>query len=369
MRGYLDRRWMRAFLLLFFGLFVCMRCVRPLPDKDNALNVLLLPVEVSGVAGYSLGGTVHGLTGSGLVLRLGSESLTIHNAGDFTFATGLADGTDYSVSVAAQPTGPAQFCTLGGGSGRIEGAAVTDLALSCFGPADLSGLRNWLDAGAGITIGTGVSAWNDQSGSGTGVSQATPTEQPAYVSSGGPAGKAYVSFDGTDDFMAGTAFSFTGRSVFLVLRRVAWGGVWSGVLSYYNGANPDWGHEDAISMSNNGAGFYGSNRQVGADNLMMTGSTAAPSGNFELLSHTFGGGNAHYYLDGILAASDTYSDLNSVDPTGYVLASRWPTGVVGEYGAIDFAEIVAYDRLLTDSERQAVECYLQKRYELGTTSC
>ncbi len=46
-----------------------------------------------------------------------------------------------------------------------------------------NGLKLFLIADKGITIGTGVSAWADQSGNGNDVSQGTPASQPAFVSS------------------------------------------------------------------------------------------------------------------------------------------------------------------------------------------
>lgn len=46
-----------------------------------------------------------------------------------------------------------------------------------------NGLKLYLNADKGITIGTGVSAWADQSGNGNHVSQGTPANQPAFVSS------------------------------------------------------------------------------------------------------------------------------------------------------------------------------------------
>jgi hypothetical protein len=46
-----------------------------------------------------------------------------------------------------------------------------------------SGLQLWLRSDLGITIGTGVSAWADQSGNGNNVVQATGSKQPTYSAS------------------------------------------------------------------------------------------------------------------------------------------------------------------------------------------
>jgi hypothetical protein len=80
---------------------------------------------------YKLGGTVSGLLGTGLVLQEGSESLTISANGAFTFSTPLASGAAYSISVATQPTSPAQTCTVASGSGTVESADITNITVTC----------------------------------------------------------------------------------------------------------------------------------------------------------------------------------------------------------------------------------------------
>ena len=73
---------------------------------------------------YSVGGTVTGLTGAGLVLRNnGADDLSLGTSGPFAFATGLTTGSAYAVSVVTQPSG--QTCTVSNGSGIIGSANVT----------------------------------------------------------------------------------------------------------------------------------------------------------------------------------------------------------------------------------------------------
>lgn len=72
-----------------------------------------------------------------------------------------------------------------------------------FLPSKLTGLALWLRADLGITIGTGVSAWADQSGSGDAnknVAQATGAAQPTYTATDATFnGKSTLTLDGTDD--------------------------------------------------------------------------------------------------------------------------------------------------------------------------
>src|SRR5207245_2142009 len=82
---------------------------------------------------YAIGGAIAGLTGSGLVLQLnGSGDLPVSaNATAFTFATQLASGAAYTVSVLTQPANPSQTCTVTGGSGNVGSASVANISISC----------------------------------------------------------------------------------------------------------------------------------------------------------------------------------------------------------------------------------------------
>jgi hypothetical protein len=79
---------------------------------------------------YSVGGTVTGLSASGLVLQdNGTDNLTVSSgASTFTFATPQPSGTAYAVTVLTQPTG--ETCAVSGGTGTITGN-VTSVGLTC----------------------------------------------------------------------------------------------------------------------------------------------------------------------------------------------------------------------------------------------
>lgn len=81
---------------------------------------------------YQVGGIVTGLSGSGLALEdNGGTSLTITGNGAFAFATGVKNGDVYAVTVAAEPSNPAQTCTVYNGSGTIDKAAITHIIVTC----------------------------------------------------------------------------------------------------------------------------------------------------------------------------------------------------------------------------------------------
>ena len=79
---------------------------------------------------YSVGGTVSGLTGTGLALQNnGADTLAVAADGPFAFVTELTDLSDYLVTVSTQPTG--QTCSVTNGSGTIDGADIADVGVTC----------------------------------------------------------------------------------------------------------------------------------------------------------------------------------------------------------------------------------------------
>ena len=81
---------------------------------------------------FSIGGTVSGLAGSGLVLQNnGGDDLAIAADDGFIFATDLADGSAYSVSVQTHPADLSQTCTVANASGTLMGGNVSNIEVTC----------------------------------------------------------------------------------------------------------------------------------------------------------------------------------------------------------------------------------------------
>ena len=81
---------------------------------------------------HTVGGTVTGLVGSGLVLRNnGGNNLNIAGNGAFTFSAPVPSGAPYVVTVFSRPQSPAQGCKVSNGAGTISGANVTGVAVAC----------------------------------------------------------------------------------------------------------------------------------------------------------------------------------------------------------------------------------------------
>jgi hypothetical protein len=99
---------------------------------------------------FTIGGTVTGLTGTGLVLQdNGSDSLTISGNGPFTFHTAVSGA--YSVTVSTQPSNPAQTCTVTNGSGTAT-ANVNNVQVTCAAAAFTIGGTVTGLAGSGLVL-------------------------------------------------------------------------------------------------------------------------------------------------------------------------------------------------------------------------
>ena len=100
-------------------------------------NVTDVEINCAAVAGFTVGGFVSELEGSGLVLQNNAgDNLRVTANGAFVFETKVPDGTGYAVTVRKQPSDPAQTCVVGSlsggdGTGTIDAAAVSNISVVC----------------------------------------------------------------------------------------------------------------------------------------------------------------------------------------------------------------------------------------------
>lgn len=100
----------------------------------------------------TIGGTLSGLvTNSSVILQdNGGDSLTLTANGAFTFKTPVTGADVYLVTVATQPVGPNQICTVTGGSG-VATANVTTVAVNCVLSYSIGGTVTGL-VGTGLIL-------------------------------------------------------------------------------------------------------------------------------------------------------------------------------------------------------------------------
>lgn len=129
---------------LLLAVTACDGGKNPDDDTDDAGD--------TDVALHTVGGTVTGLAGTGLVLHLdGGEDLPIAADGAFTFATALASGATYAVTVTSDPTCPVRRCAVSSGSGTVGDADVSDVTVTCAPPKTRLFAANWNTESVWIT--------------------------------------------------------------------------------------------------------------------------------------------------------------------------------------------------------------------------
>ena len=153
-------------------------------------------VSVTCANTYTVGGTVSGLAGASLVLRMGTISLVVSSgATAFKFGSGLKTGAAYAVLVGIQPSG--YQCSAANNIGTIGTANITNVSITCAKTYTVSGLINGLSrTGLSIklnsltkSISSGDSAFSFASGLLSGAQYSVtiltqPIGQNCYVNNG-----------------------------------------------------------------------------------------------------------------------------------------------------------------------------------------
>ena len=175
---------------------------------------------------FTVGGTVTGLAGAGLVLsNLGS---TVTPAiGPFVFAAQYPDGIPFDVRVMTQPTSPDQVCTVANGSGTIVGADVTDVQVTCVTQQPNGALDPTYGVAGKVTTGLprGASSIALQADGKTvvvgGLSMARYDTDGSLDASFGTGGLVTIAFNGgLNDEVQGLAIQPDGKIVVVGFARV-----------------------------------------------------------------------------------------------------------------------------------------------------
>jgi hypothetical protein len=160
---------------------------------------------------FTVGGTVAGLFSQDNLQLALNGSKQLFSPPDFTFAMPLANGAAYAVTVTMDPQTPiAETCTVSMGTGTVQGANVTDVAVKCVVNSYTIGGTVTGYSGTGLQLGDGtdtitVTATDSgtssfvfpalASGEGYAVTVATPPNGPSEyctVSASGTIGASNV---------------------------------------------------------------------------------------------------------------------------------------------------------------------------------
>lgn len=224
-------------------------------------------------------------------------------------------------------------------------------------PSELGAdLALWLDADDADTLtlnGSNVAQWDDKSGNGRNVVQATSALQPVYGSNA-INGKPALIFDGDDDKMSttvGNIFSTTdgGKSILSVIR---YKDTTTGTQNVY-----------MTDLAANTPRMY---LQANAGTLRAYNGTYLTDGTYtagqidlsslvQLSSGTF-----LLYRDGTLAGTGV--PPTAAATSGFLIADSNTT--FGSNADIDTAEFVVFDGDIDDTDRQKIEGYLAHKWGL-----
>lgn len=247
------------------------------------------------------------------------------------------------------------------GAGPIVAAAIDDSLVS------RNGLQLWLNADSlSLQNGAAVSQWADQSGNNNNVSQPVAGSQPIYQSNilnGHPV----VRFDGVSQYLSGATtpgLMPTTATVIAVYRPLS-------VLSHSQRIisqphNPAYA-QPAVSWSLS-AGSP-NNTIPKAQFAVASTKYETPAGGStplvvaNMLVSTCDGSAHRFYLNGALVGSTTVAGgIAYAAPQSFYVG----TDLGGESLNGDVAEVLVYNRVLTDGERKNVELYMGDKYGIVT---
>ena len=281
-------------------------------------NVTNVAVSCTNSARYSVGGTVSGLSGTVVLQDNGGDDLSVSANGSFTFATALASGAAYSVTVKTNPSG--QSCSVASGSGTIASANVTNVAVSCA-----------------ATSATGSDNFNRADGS-LGAGWAAISDGALVISSQVVAGTASAGVSG--DIRTAEAYTSDQYSQVEVTSTQLTGGQWIGpmVRAQNGGLNAYVG----LYSWKNGSPVLQLFKRSGANSWTQLGSTysSGPLAAGTQLKVTAVGSTISFLLNGAVRITATDTSLSGGAPgimsygTGRV--DNWAGAALGGGGGTTF---------------------------------
>jgi hypothetical protein len=220
-----------------------------------------------------------------------------------------------------------------------------------------------LDATDGNTItssGGSVSQWDDKSGSGNDVTQGTGSAQPT-TDSATIDGKNALSFDGGDHLSGALGLAGTEFTVFVVAERVAAVGSSSTLVGVSDGQANDFDNEGSCVFFDEGGSAVVF--QTFSNSVTRSAGTNVGNGSPYIIATKCDGTNNTLYING--TAETPVATTNTFDfDTVYVGTRFVGSAVTAQYNG-KIAEVLVYDRSLSDPERISVETYLSNKWAIS----
>lgn len=215
-----------------------------------------------------------------------------------------------------------------------------------FLPTNVSGLQLWFDAadsGSITQVAGAVSQWNDKSGNGNNATQAVGAQQPTIVSSG-QNGLNTIKFVHASSQSLGfsTVNLDSAQTIIAVLKHVA--GASTGPFGGTPGAwypGIYWqGADNGIYVVNSTKGAWSAAQTSAGFHLVSVALDATPTG--------------FVYLDG--------ADVGTNAPQAIGWGTTASYSTIGSLYDAELAEVVAYNRVISSTERANIESYLKRKW-------
>ncbi|MBU2547139.1 MAG: LamG domain-containing protein [Proteobacteria bacterium] len=305
-----------------------------------------------------------------------SGNITLLDDFDFTGHTGTVPDAQVWLGARNSPTAQAWFI------GRMDDVVVYNRGLNCAEIMQLYKLATpaaclpsgnrvlWLKADAGVThSGGAISQWNDQSGAGANAAQATVAEQPTWVEDG-PNHKPVVRFDGTNDWLKITNFAgLTNQNAYSILMNGSCeaSGLPRDILG---GMDPATYPPAATTHGLLLEVLTGNNVRLlhrfpfaagGGDNLQTTsgGFSYATPLNLALVRSAT---NMNAWINGSLQSPAQATTTAAFNLNMDVAVGRLSPAQTIRYLYGGIAELLVFNKALSDSERSRCESYLDWKY-------
>lgn len=212
-----------------------------------------------------------------------------------------------------------------------------------------SGLHLWLRADAGIVPASGsqIFQWQDQSGNGRNATMATVSRQPSLVGSA-INGRPVVRFFGAQSMYLDIFTQPTTFSVFVAGKNSLASESFSMILGP-GGNSPN----DQLRWENGSQALF-----VTQNAQTIITSSIGNTRVYHALSARYDGSTMNFYRDG-----------NATSSTSFSTSAPWTIASIGSYYSSNFmvgdlAEVILYDRALSEAERASVNSYLRSKYNL-----
>jgi uncharacterized delta-60 repeat protein len=294
---------------------------------------------------FTIGGTVDGLAGSGLVLDDLGTRLSVAANGRFTFPGTRAQGLGYDVRVAADPHDPDQRCSVERGAGTVTGD-VSDVAIHCVTPAPPAGLDPTFGSDGRVSTAIGgeaegeavviqpdgriVTAGRRSTGAGVDFALTRHDDRGRLDPGFGSVGVATTDL-GTADDQALDAAPLPGGGVVAVGRTLTGGGDFALVRYRPDGSpDPGFGTAGVVTTDLLGGGDQANAVAVQPDGKIVVGGFAAhgvlSDGDFALVRYDADGTRDESFGDHGIVTTDlgTRSDdvrALAIQPDGRIVAA------------------------------------------------